>query len=146
MLPHERDLGSDHHISCSASVAEERGEHFILYFVCVSSKIDWRYSENPSKIGSLVFSSVSSDIQVNQASQPLFQQEGSSSSTATCLTAPRFGSISYFDFLTLTRQANTSDQPRAAVAYHFVASKVRSSYTIQILSSLQAFQKLSLLM
>ena len=33
MLPHERDLASDHHISCSASMGEERGEPCILYFM-----------------------------------------------------------------------------------------------------------------
>ena len=33
MLPHERDLASDHHISCSTSMGEERGEPCILYFM-----------------------------------------------------------------------------------------------------------------
>ena len=97
----------------------------------------------------------------------MFQQVGSSSSTATCPTAPRFDLFNsstdnqnntvilviltvipaiilkvlhtlvlkdlIISFLNVfTCQANTSDKPRAAVAYHFVASKVTSKEDKQI--------------
>ena len=114
-------------------------------------------SRKCTTISLIVFSA----MQLNQANQPSFQQVGSSSSTATCPTAPRFDLFNsstdnqnntvilviltvipaiilkvlhtlvlkdlIISFLkVLACQANTSDEARAAVAYHFVASKVTS--------------------
>jgi len=67
VLNHERDLGSDHHISCSASMGGERGEPALV---------------------------------------------------------PAGGVVFFNCNVPHCTKANTSDKPRAAVAYHFVASKV----------------------
>ena len=115
-------------------------------------------SKSRSRKCTTISLTIFSAIQLNQANQPLFQQVGSSSSTATCPTVPRFDNQnntvilviltviqaikSHFilkvlhtlvlkdlimSFLkVLACQANTSDEARAAVAYHFVASKVTS--------------------